>query len=106
MQNLTIEGAGPGQTVIDACKLGDRALQIMPGASVTLKDLTITNGHAQDGTNGSAGASYGSEGGAADPGASGGAILNQGNPDADRHCGHRQPRWRWGQRRRGRSARG
>jgi len=78
VQNLTIEGAGPGQTVIDACKLGDRALQIMPGASVTLKDLTITNGHAQDGTNGSAGVDDGSEGGAANPGADGGAILNQG----------------------------
>ena len=79
VQNLTIEGAGPGQTVIDACKLGDRALQIMPGASVTLKDLTITNGHAQDGTNGGAGVDDGSEGAAGNPGAGGGAILNQGN---------------------------
>jgi CSLREA domain-containing protein len=77
-QNLTIEGAGPGQTVIDACKLGDRALEIMPGASVTLKDLTITNGHAQDGSDGSAGVADGSEGGAADPGADGGAILSEG----------------------------
>ncbi|MGO9972437.1 MAG: choice-of-anchor Q domain-containing protein [Solirubrobacteraceae bacterium] len=77
--NLTIEGAGPGRTVIDACKLGDRALEIMPGASVTVKDLTITNGHAQDGTGGSAGVDEGSEGGAADPGADGGAILNEGD---------------------------
>ncbi len=77
--NLTIEGAGPGRTVIDACKLGDRALEIMPGASVTLKDLTITNGHAQDGTNGSAGVDDGSEGGAADHGADGGAVLNKGD---------------------------
>ena len=68
VQNLTIEGAGPGQTVIDACKLGDRALQVMPEASVTLKDLTITNGNAQDGTDGSAGVVNGSEGGAAIPG--------------------------------------
>jgi len=79
VQNLTIEGAGPGQTVIDACKLGDRALEIMPGASVTLKGLMITNGNAQDGTNGAAGGDYGSEGGAANPGADGGAILNEGN---------------------------
>ncbi len=79
VQNLTIEGAGPGRTVIDACKLGDRALEIMPGASVTLKDLTITNGNAQDGTNGSIGVDDGSEGGPANPGAGGGAILNEGN---------------------------
>ena len=79
VQNLTIEGAGAGQTVIDACKLGDRALEIMPGASVTLKGLTITNGHAQDGTDGAAGGDYGSEGGAGNPGADGGAILNEGN---------------------------
>jgi CSLREA domain-containing protein len=78
VRNLTIEGAGPGHTVIDACKLGDRALEIMPGASVKLKDLTVTNGHAQDGTDGSAGVDEGSEGGPANPGADGGAILNQG----------------------------
>jgi len=78
VHNLTIEGAGPGHTVIDACKLGDRALEIMPGASVKLKDLTITNGHAQDGTDGSAGVDEGSEGGPGNPGADGGAILNQG----------------------------
>ena len=79
VQNLTIEGVGPSQTVIDACKLGDRALEIMPGASVTLRGLTITNGNAQDGTNGDVGADFGSEGGSANPGADGGAILNEGN---------------------------
>lgn len=79
VQNLTIEGAGPGHTVIDACKLGDRALEIMTGASVTLKRLAITNGNAQDGTEGSAAVDDGSEGGAANPGADGGAILNQGS---------------------------
>ncbi|MGA9856347.1 MAG: choice-of-anchor Q domain-containing protein [Solirubrobacteraceae bacterium] len=78
VHNLTIKGAGPGRTVLDACKLGDRALQVMAGAGVTLKDLTITNGHAQDGTDGTAGSTYGSVGGAANPGAGGGAILNQG----------------------------
>ena len=78
VRKLTIEGAGPGRTTIDACRLGDRALEVMAGASVTLKGLTITNAHAQDGANGSAGVEDGSEGGAADPGADGGAILNRG----------------------------
>ncbi|HUH80502.1 MAG TPA: fibronectin type III domain-containing protein [Solirubrobacteraceae bacterium] len=79
VKDLTIEGAGPGQTVIDACKLGDRALQVMPEASVTLKGLTITNGNAQDGSAGTAGSLTGSEGGAANGGADGGGILNEGN---------------------------
>jgi len=79
VKDLTIEGAGPGETVIEACKLGDRALQVMPEATVTLKGLTITNANAQDGTEGTAGVLTGSEGGAADPGADGGAILNEGN---------------------------
>ena len=75
--DLTVQGAGPGLTVLDACRLGDRALEIMPGAHVTLKDLTITNGHAQDGTDGSAGVTFGSEGGAADPGADGGGFSTE-----------------------------
>jgi len=79
VQNLTIEGAGSGQTVIETCKLGDRALQVMPEASVTLKDLTIKNGNAQDGADGSSGGLDGSEGGPGNPGANGGAILNEGN---------------------------
>ena len=79
VKDLTIEGAGPGQTVIDACKLGDRALQVMPEASVTLKGVTITNGNAQDGSAGTDGVVTGSEGGAANGGADGGAILNEGN---------------------------
>jgi len=79
VQNLTIEGAGSARTVIDACRLGDRALQVMPGASVTLRHLTIANGNAQEGAEGTEGATFGSVGGAATPGASGGAILNEGN---------------------------
>jgi CSLREA domain-containing protein len=78
VQNLVIQGAGPGQTVIDACKLGDRALEVMSGASVTLKVLTITNGNAQDGSNGTDGSTFGSTGGAANPGADGGGIHNEG----------------------------
>jgi hypothetical protein len=79
VKELTIEGAGPGQTILDACKLGDRALQVMPGASVTLKGLTITNAHAQDGAEGTNGTTNGQQGGAAGAGADGGAILNEGN---------------------------
>jgi CSLREA domain-containing protein len=79
VKELTIEGAGPGQTILDACKLDDRALQVKPGAGVTLKGLTITNGNAPDGAAGTAGATNGSHGGAAEPGADGGGILNEGN---------------------------
>jgi hypothetical protein len=79
VKELTIEGAGPGQTILDACKLDDRALQVEPGAGVTLKGLTITNGNAPDGAAGTAGATNGSHGGAAEPGADGGGILNEGN---------------------------
>jgi CSLREA domain-containing protein len=79
VKNLTIEGAGPGQTVIEACKLGDRALQVMAEASVTVKGLTITNANAQDGSDGTTSPTTGGEGGAAEPGAGGGAILNEGS---------------------------
>jgi CSLREA domain-containing protein len=78
VQNLTIEGAGPGQTVIDACRLGDRALEVKSGATVTLRGLTIANGHARDGAGGSNAATFGSTGGAGNPGADGGGILNEG----------------------------
>jgi CSLREA domain-containing protein len=79
VKDLTIEGAGPGKTLLDACRLGDRALQVMPEAGVTLKGVTITNAHAEDGSEGTVGATNGSHGGAAEPGASGGAILNEGS---------------------------
>jgi CSLREA domain-containing protein len=78
VKDLTIEGAGPGKTVLEACKLGDRALQVMPEASVTLKGVTITSANAQDGEEGSLGTAPGSQGGAAEGGANGGAILNEG----------------------------
>jgi CSLREA domain-containing protein len=78
VQNLTIEGAGAEQTLLDACKLGDRALEIKAGASVTLRELTITNGHAANGTLGATGTSFGAAGGTGGAGANGGGILNQG----------------------------
>ena len=79
VQGLTIEGAGPGQTVIDACRLGDRALQVNPGASVTLRGLTIANGkHARDGEAGSNSGTFEGTGEPGNPGGNGGGILNRG----------------------------
>ena len=79
VKELTIEGAGPGQTILDACKLDDRALQVKPGAGVTLKGLTITNGHAPNGADGTAGVVNGGTAGAAEPGEDGGGILDEGS---------------------------
>src|SRR5205807_793131 len=49
VHGLTIKGAGQTKTVLDACKLGPRALEVKSGATVTLQGLTITNGYARDG---------------------------------------------------------
>ena len=43
-QNLTLVGAGAGQTVLDGGGNPIRVLQIAPGASVTVQDLTIAKG--------------------------------------------------------------
>jgi hypothetical protein len=40
---LTISGAGPGVTIVDAAKL-DRALHVLAGANVTLVGVTFRNG--------------------------------------------------------------
>jgi hypothetical protein len=47
--NLTLVGAGAGQTTIDASGLGDRAFQVAPGAGLHLEGLTITGGYANNG---------------------------------------------------------
>jgi CSLREA domain-containing protein len=78
VQNLTIEGAGPGQTVVDACKIGDRALEVKSGASVTLRGLSITNGHAREGAGGTNSGTFEGTGGGGIPGSNGGGILNEG----------------------------
>src|SRR5690242_9964558 len=39
---ITIEGAGPSQTIIDAANLGDRIFKILPGVTAIIRDLTIT----------------------------------------------------------------
>ncbi len=74
--DLTIEGAGEGETTIADYSAG-RVLQVDAGASVTVSDLTLTGGQAPDGAMGSAGAT-GASGGAGGPGLDGGGILNAG----------------------------
>jgi CSLREA domain-containing protein len=78
VHDLTIAGAGTGATAIDACKLGDRALNIQAGATVTVRDLTITDGHAPGGTRGNDGTSTGQNGMTGGTGEYGGAIFNAG----------------------------
>lgn len=46
--SVTIIGAGPNQTFIDAASL-DRVFHVRPGATLNLKNLTITGGHALQG---------------------------------------------------------
>ena len=71
--NLTIEGAGAASTTIDASGLGDRALNIAAGASVSISGLTISGGHAPSGApDGNADGATGAAG------ASGGGIFNRG----------------------------
>ncbi len=64
---LTIAGAGPRSTVIDARALGDRALSVASGASVTLRGLRITGGRPPSATACVAGQAAG-----------GGGIFNDG----------------------------
>ncbi len=46
--SVTIIGAGPTQTFIDAASL-DRVFHVKPGATLNLKNLTVTGGHALQG---------------------------------------------------------
>ena len=52
---LTIEGAGVSATTINGSTLQDRILHALAGITVTLKDLTISGGHAPTGATGSNG---------------------------------------------------
>ncbi len=70
--NLTIVGAGAGATTVAADGLGDRVLNIAPGASVTLAGLTITGGNAPPGASVTGNAPGGD-------GEAGGGILNLGS---------------------------
>ena len=51
-QNVVIEGAGPGQTIINASSLGDRAFNVAAGANLTLEGVTVTGGAAGQYANG------------------------------------------------------
>jgi CSLREA domain-containing protein len=80
----TIAGAGAAVTTIDASAAHDRALRILPGASATIRGVTITGGHAPDGASGTshlgAAGSPGGQG-TGDPGGDGepgGGIRNDG----------------------------
>ncbi|MBV8930051.1 MAG: fibronectin type III domain-containing protein [Mycobacteriaceae bacterium] len=66
------------KTVIDACRVFDRALEVKSGANVTVSGLTITNGDAQSGPAGANAGTFGSTGGGGTPGSGGGGILNKG----------------------------
>jgi CSLREA domain-containing protein len=73
--SLTIVGAGEKKTKIAASRsLFDRLFRISAGATVTIKDLTLTGGRAVVGDGGTGG-----NGGAAGDGANGGAVLNAGS---------------------------
>jgi CSLREA domain-containing protein len=73
--NLTIVGAGETKTTIATrSDFSDRLLRISPGATVAIKELTLTGGRAVVGDGGLAGT-----GNAAGAGANGGAILNDGS---------------------------
>ena len=48
LQNLTIQGAGAMQTIIDASALGDRVFDAR-GANLVIKNATILGGRAQQG---------------------------------------------------------
>ena len=68
-ESLVIRGAGAGQTIIDADGI-DRVVQVVPGVSLRLEDLTVTGGVSPAGA-----ASIGYGGGS---GAPGGGIYNNG----------------------------
>jgi CSLREA domain-containing protein len=74
---LTIAGAGPAATDISAALAADRVMHVLPGAIVTLKDLTVSDGHGPAGAPGSppVGVAPAGAGGA---GFNGGGLFNGG----------------------------
>jgi hypothetical protein len=77
---VTITGAG-ASTVIDASGI-DRVFRVQPGASLTLRSLTVTGGHPQDGSPGVAPAG-GDPGLHGDQGGRGGGIYSGGTLTLD-----------------------
>lgn len=72
VHNLTIEGASATRTVIDGCQLGDRVVNVLAGATVTIHGVTIINGHLPGGRAGTSGTTPGQSGTAGSPGSNGG----------------------------------
>lgn len=72
-KSVTIAGAGAATTSINAGKI-DRIFNISGGTSVTISNLTLTEGQAPAGADGTSGSSP-TQG---QPGGDGGAILNAG----------------------------
>lgn len=52
---ITIEGAGVGLTVIDGKKAKDRVLDVLPGGTLSIRDLTIQKGQAPEDETGGGG---------------------------------------------------
>ena len=76
---LLVTGAGAGASVIDANGI-DRVLEVLTGQTLTIELVTLTGGHAANGTNGAAGTGSGDRtGGPGTPGAPGGGIANAGS---------------------------
>ena len=70
--SLTLVGSGAGQTTISAAGLGDRLVDVRPGApSLAIQNMTLTGGRAPSGTPGNPGAAGGL-------GEAGGAIRSAG----------------------------
>ncbi len=88
--DITIQGAGAGLTTIDASLLGDRVFDVKPGASLTLKDLTVTGANTVNQTGGAvsnAGTLVASDvvfRGNTISGNVGGALYNEGSMTLDR----------------------
>jgi CSLREA domain-containing protein len=76
--DLTIVGAGAGQTTIAATSaLKDRVMSIAAGANITLFALTLSGGHAPDGA--AVAKPTTGDGPNGNDGQNGGGILNQGS---------------------------
>jgi hypothetical protein len=81
---VTITGSGAGATTVDAAGV-DRALDVRPGAVVTVRDVTLTGGHAPAGAGGP-GSTLVNTSMVGDPGqsgGSGGAVANAGSLTLD-----------------------
>ncbi len=75
--NLTINGAGPGQTTIQAPSTFYRILEVQSPAAVTIQGINFTGGRATTLADGNPGAENGNSGGAILAPSSGGSLALQ-----------------------------